>query len=137
AIKKIPGQEREFISIKRQQSIKENLYLFLLQKKEEAILSYASAAADTRIIESANVSPGPIAPKRNLIMLGALGAGFILAFLYVYIRELFNNKVSSAHVLKQLTSVPVIGEVMQQGDGELIKFETRSAIAEQLRSVRT
>ncbi|WP_256013232.1 GumC family protein [Desertivirga xinjiangensis] len=136
SIKKIPGQEREFITIKRQQSIKENLYLFLLQKKEEAILSYASAAADTRVVEPASVSLGPISPKRNTILLGALAAGLLLAFLYVFIKELLNNRVRSVKDVKRLTEVPLLGEIAQQEANELITVNNRSAMAEQLRSMR-
>ena len=137
SIKKLPGQEREFISIKRQQSIKENLYLYLLQKREEAILSFASAAADTRVIESANVLPTPISPKKDVVFLGALIGGLLLAFAYVYLLEILNDRIRSAKDVKKFCNINILGEIIQQESSELIVENSRSAMAEQLRSLRT
>lgn len=136
-IKKIPGQEREFISIKRQQSIKENLYLFLLQRKEEAILSYAAAAADTRIIEKAYAPMMPLSPNRLMILGGAPLTGLLLILIYVYIKELLNDRIKSVKDLKKLTTVPLLAELVQQADSKLITQDVRTAMAEQLRSLKS
>ena len=74
-LKTIPEKERELLSITRQQAIKNNIYTFLLQKKEETALSFASAVADSRVLDHAETSDTPVSPKRKLIYLAAfLGA---------------------------------------------------------------
>ncbi len=81
-LKTIPEKERELLSISRQQAIKNNIYTFLLQKREETALSFASTVADSRIIDKAQSSDVPVKPKKSLIylaaLLGALAFGFIV-----------------------------------------------------------
>jgi capsular exopolysaccharide synthesis family protein len=89
------------------------------------------------VVDAASISEAPIAPKRNIILKIAFGAGLLLAFLYVYIRELLNNRVRSTKELKTLTSVPVLAEIAQQETGDLITANSRSIVAEQIRSLRT
>ena len=64
-LKTIPEKERELLGISRQQAIKNNIYTFLLQKREETALSFASAVADSRIIDKAESSDVPVSPKKN------------------------------------------------------------------------
>lgn len=139
SIKKIPGQERQLISIERQKSIKESLYLYLLQKKEEAALSYASAVADSRIVDPAFSSQLPIKPKRQVVYLIALLFGLILPVVYIYIKDLLNNKVSSASDISKITNTPLLGEIMYDDDSEaiVVQANSRKAIAEQFRAIRT
>ena len=139
SIKQLPGQERQFISIKRQQTIKESLYLYLLQKKEEAALSYASAVADTRIVDPAFSSKSPIKPKPKMIYLASLFLGIILPLGYVYTKELLNNKIESAKDISKLTNAPILGNIMYNEGSEaiVVNATSRTAIAEQFRVIRT
>jgi tyrosine-protein kinase Etk/Wzc len=139
AIKKIPGQDRQFISIKRQQTIKESLYLYLLQKKEEAALSYASAIADSRTVDPAFYSRTPIQPKRQIVFLGALLVGLILPASYIYGKGLLNNKVNGLADISKISKIPVLGEVMYVEDtaAVVITENSREAISEQFRAIRT
>jgi len=139
SIKKIPGQERQFISIKRQQSIKEALYLYLLQKKEEAALSYAATVADSRVIDAAYSSNYPIKPRKFLIYLIALAAGIILPIGYIYIKDILNNRVIKLADITKHTKVPVLGEIIYDEDFNPLEIQThsRKAIAEQIRAIRT
>ncbi len=139
SIKRIPGQERKFISIKRQQGIKESLYLYLLQKKEEAALSYASAVADSRVVDDAFASSDPIKPKRLITYLIALLAGLALPVGYLYIKEILNNKIKSKSDIAKLTSAPVLGDLVYEDGNEaiVVQANSRKAIAEQFRSIRT
>jgi tyrosine-protein kinase Etk/Wzc len=139
SIKKIPTQERQFISIKRQQSIKESLYLYLLQKREEAALSYASTVADSRVVDEAYSSDAPIKPKRSITYLIALILGVFLPILYLYFKELLNNKVSTLSDITKGSSIPVLGEVMLDEGKEpiVVTDSNRKAIAEQFRAIRT
>lgn len=139
SIKKIPGQERQLISIKRQQTIKESLYLYLLQKKEEAALSYASAVADSRIVDAAYFSSIPVKPKRQIIYLAAFIFGILLPAGYLYGKDILNNKVENVMDLGKLTSAPILGQVSYTADSGtiVVQSNSRKAISEQFRSIRT
>lgn len=139
SIRRIPGQERQFINIKRQQSIKETLYLYLLQKKEEAALSYASTVADSRIIDDAYSTNIPISPKREMIYIVSFVLGLILSIGYIYGKEILNNKITSSSDVSKLTKTPILGEIGFDEGTESIVVQTnsRSAVAEQFRAIRT
>ena len=139
SIKKIPGEQRQFISIKRQQTLKESLYLYLLQKKEEAALSYASSVADSRVVDDAYYNKSPIAPNRSSTYLMALMVGLVLPAAYIYGKSMFNNKVAQLSDVTKVTNVPVLGEVVYEaGTDPIVDFgNSRTAIAEQFRAIRT
>lgn len=139
SIKKLPGQERQLISIKRQQTIKETLYLYLLQKKEEAALSYASAVADSRIVDPAFYVKSPIKPKKPLIVLVSFILGLLLPIGYVYAKDALTNKIQKNTDISNLTSAPILGEIFfNDNDGTIVvDAKSRTAIAEQFRSIRT
>ncbi|WP_431217489.1 GNVR domain-containing protein [Puia sp. P3] len=127
------------VEISRQQTIKNGIYSFLLQKREETALSYNSAVSDTRIVDDAQSGVKPVSPKRMLVyliaVLGALGAGAA----FVAVREVFNQHVIFRSDIEDFTSVPVIGEIMMNDKDDLFVIEegNRSVIAEQFRQLRT
>lgn len=136
---KIPQKERELLSINRQQIIKNNIYTFLLQKKEETSLSFASAIADSRIIDAAETSGTPVSPKKNLILLGAFLGALILGVAIIYIKDLFTRTVQSRAELEKKVSIPILGEIsFDQSKSPIVITEgKRSYIAEQFRQLRT
>lgn len=141
SIRGIPKKEREFVSIKRQQGIKESLYLLLLQKKEETAISYASTVSDSRLIDEAFVSPAPIKPLPNIIYLIALLIGLGVPIVIINVKALLNNKIASRAELEQKTNgIPILGEVGDKPKsiaGPLLDTKSNNFIAEQFRILRT
>ncbi|MCC8408170.1 polysaccharide biosynthesis tyrosine autokinase [Mucilaginibacter sp. UR6-1] len=137
SIKNIPGQERQYISIKRQQSIKENLYIYLLQKKEEVSLSYASTLTGIHTVEE----PYYISPKSKkqvpYVLAFLMGLGIPAAFIYG--RDMIKNKVVSRAEIEKALTAPVIAEINQEKASKgIVMFDKKGyVIAEQFRVLRT
>lgn len=138
-IRKVPKQEKLFRNIERQQQIKENLYLLLLQKREEAAISMAITDNKARVVDNAYVEKRPVAPKKLIAIFSLLIIGLLIPFGIVYVRELFNNKVISKHELEKLTSVPILSEIprLYKKDGEVIGKNDVSPLAESFRILVT
>lgn len=135
----IPQKERELLSINRQQTIKNNIYTFLLQKKEETALSFASTIADSRVIDKAETEAVPVSPKKNIIYILAFVLAIIIGVIYIYLKSAFTRTVQSPKDISRNTSVPVLGELVFDTANSPIVIEEgkRSFIAEQFRQLRT
>lgn len=143
-LRSIPKKEREFVGIKRQQSIKEELYLYLLQKREETALAYASTVTDSRLIDAPIATFKPIKPKKAMIWLGAGAVGIIIPILLVNLLFLLNNTVQRREEIEKITHASIVGEIGQMktavgmpSEDAIIKMTSRSAVAEQFRALRT
>ena len=138
-IKQVPAMERELLEINRQQSIKQNIYSYLLQKREETALSLAATASTARVIDPAMGGDYPISPNRQAIYLIAILVGMGLPFAGIYIRDLLNNKVQTQRDVTSVTPTPIIGEIIHNTSQQtvVINKESRSPIAEMFRLVRT
>ncbi len=134
----IPEKERGLLSISREQEIKNNIYSYLLQKREETAMSSASTSADLRLLES-GFSYNPIRPLSKNYYWIALIAGVGLFLLYVQLIEKLRNKIMFRQDIEKRTSVPVVAELLQTNKNEVIAIKDgkRSVIAEQFRTLRT
>ena len=137
----VPSKEREYRGIERQQNIKEALYLFLLQKREENSLSLAVTAPKAKIVDRAYSSKAPVSPKPKIILLAALILGMLIPFLVIYIKNLLNNKVRNrADLEKVAKEIPIVGEVpkVAKNQPEIISAQNdRSILAEAFRILHT
>lgn len=113
----VPQKEKEIIDISRQQNIKETLYTYLLNKREETALQLAITEANIRIIETPFGSNNPISPRTKVILLVALLIGVILPFTFFYMRNLLNTSVRGRKDVEEYTTVPVLGEVPHRKEG--------------------
>ncbi|MFW2136104.1 GumC family protein [Chryseobacterium sp. TY4] len=138
-ISKFPLREKLFRNIERQQQIKESLYLLLLQKREEAAISLAMTADKARVIDQAFVNKKLVAPKKMIILGGAVICGLLIPFALIYLKELLKNKIESKHDLEGLSTYPILSEIprLTRGDSELIQMNDVSPMAEAFRILST
>jgi tyrosine-protein kinase Etk/Wzc len=137
-IKKVPSIERELLEISRQQEVKQALYSFLLQKREEAGLELAATVSNSRIIDPALSGDYPISPNTQLVYLMALLIGLSIPFLCIYVKELMNDKIQTTQDVEQLTITPILGEIVLNNKREtlVVTQSNRSPIAEMFRLIR-
>ena len=107
-----PSQGKYLLSVERQQKVKESLYLFLLQKREENELSQAFTAYNTRVIMPPSGSMAPTAPAKKNILLIAFVIGLIVPVAVIFLRESMNTRLRGRKDLEALT-LPFIGEIPQ------------------------
>jgi capsular exopolysaccharide synthesis family protein len=138
-ITSIPRQEREFLEIQRQQSVKAALYLFLLQKKEENFLSMTVVVPKAKVIDVARSSGNPIAPRKMIVLLVALMLGLGLPVAVIFIREQLRFYIENKSELEKLTKVPVLGEIPKSSElGTIVLHEhSTNTLAEMYRLLRT
>ena len=135
-----PTQERQFVSIARQQEIKAGLYLMLLQKREENAITLAATANNAKIIDEALVDDNPISPKKMMVYLSALVLGMGFPVGIIYLIGLTKFKIEGRADVEKLTSLPVIGDVplADEKSGSIAVFENKNNLmSETFRNVRT
>ncbi|MFS2519191.1 GumC family protein [Bacteroides xylanisolvens] len=139
-ISEAPGQEREFVSIARQQEIKAGLYLMLLQKREENAITLAATANNAKIIDDAIADDDPVSPKRKVIYLIALVLGVGIPVGVIYLLELTKFKIEGRSDVEKLTNVPIVGDIplTDEKQGAIAVFENQNNLmSETFRNIRT
>ena len=137
-----PTQAKYLLSVERQQKVKEALYLFLLQKREENELSQAFTAYNTQIIAKPHGLKTPIAPRKVIIVFAAFIFGLIIPFGATYVMQMLNTRVRGRKDLENL-AVPFLGEIpmikFRKGQKEnfVVKQGSRNVINEAFRVLRT
>ena len=137
-----PSSERALRDISRKQQTTESLYLYLLQKREEAQIAFASASPKSKTVDNAHLSSfSPVEPKKNIIYLAALILGLLVPFCVIYLTDLLDNKVHNMITLQELigNNLVVLAEIpkVKKNDEFMVKKEDRSVLAESFRILRT
>ena len=138
-IKNMPTQEREYIDMQRQQLIKQELFLFLLQKREENALNQSMATPKSTIVNEAYHMSEPISTPKIITLFIGLLIGGILPIIYLYLKDLLRTKFSTRNELEALTSLPLLGEICthkHSKDHIVIREGENSSIAELFRLIR-
>lgn len=138
-----PGQERQFVSIARQQEIKAGLYLMLLQKREENAIALAATVNNAKIIDEAIADDIPVSPKRKIIYLIALVLGVGIPVGIIYLIGLTKFRLEGRADVEKLTTVPIVGDIpltdeKNEKDGSIAVFENQNNLmSETFRNIRT
>ena len=136
---RLPEKEKMLRSIERQQSIKENLFLLLLQKREEAAISYAVTAPTVKVVDYGLTDDIPVSPKKTMVYALSLLAGMFLPFAVLYIRFALDTKIHErSDIEKVTTDIPVVGEIPFFKDvKKKLELNDRSIMAESFRILST
>src|SRR3984957_20714255 len=138
-VKQVPQKERLFLDFTRQQNLKEQLYLFLLQKREEPAITRTSTISTARIIATAKSDYAPYKPNKPVMYVVGLLAGLLLPVAFLYGKEILNIKVETKHDVENVTSIPIVGEIgsSKEVTTVVVNNNSRSVLSEQFRSLRT
>ncbi len=134
----IPQKERQLVEISRDQNIKNGIYGFLLQKREESELSAVSTLSDSRIVNYAQSSRDPVSPKKMFVYLIALAIAFGGPVALITGREALNPKVLYRHEIESMTNIPIVGEIGfdKSKKALVVTAGSRTISAEEFRKVR-
>lgn len=137
-LQSMPRKERELLEVNRQQFIKNNVYTFLLQKREETALSFAVTVGDTRMVDRAQASINPVAPKRLSVVAAAFALALILGISWVIGKEVLTNKLLFKSEIEQASDFPIAGEISHSGLREYIVVgnSKKPFLTEQFRQLR-
>lgn len=138
-IQKMPEKERVFSGYSRQKDLQEQLYLYLLQKREEAAVSKTSTILNERILEPAKSAGSPFKPNKPIIYFIAFVMGIIIPTSFITARGQFNFRVATKADVEEVTDIPIIGEISHNTSkkGLLMEKNIRSLTAESFRTLRT
>jgi len=138
-LKGVPVKEKALLEVGRQQAIKNNIYTFLLEKREETALQYAAAISDSRVVDVAEADSFPFSPRRSMILGLSLLGGLALVAGFITIREMFNSEVMFRTDIEKGTSAPILAEIMEDPAAHPVAITEgkRTPVAEQFRALRT
>jgi tyrosine-protein kinase Etk/Wzc len=139
-VRAVPGQQREFAEIMRQQGIKEKLYLYLLQKREESAITRASSVGNAAAIDPAISGGNPVSPNSTTIYRIAFLIGLVVPVAFIYVRDILNDKIVTRSDISKSTDIPLVGEVAHHESMTrkfVVGMKDRSMLAEQFRILRT
>ncbi len=130
-INQIPTQEREFRILERQQKIKEELYLYLIQKREETAISLSVTEPNAKIIDAGRAAENPVSPKKSIFYLAGIFLGLGIPFGIIFIRFKLDDKIHNASdVENKTTAVPILAELPSLA-------ETKESQTQNLEAFRT
>ncbi len=133
----VPTNDRKYNDIARQQNIKQSLYLYLLQKREETEISLAVTSAKAKVIDNAYLT-GPISLKKPIFYIGAFVLGLLIPFGVLLLINLFDTKIKYRQDIEGKVSIPFLGDLPKsESNDEIIQSNSRTSSAEAIRMIRT
>ena len=116
-IRALPKSQRDVLNIQRRLQVNEKMYLFLLEKRASTIIARAGIVPGTKVIEASR-SLGVVRPDKTRIFYTFVLGGVIVAMMVVFVRVMFYNRIENADQLKELTSLPIYGEIIASEKAE-------------------
>ena len=139
-IRKLPKSQRDILNIQRRLQVNEKMYLFLLEKRASTVISRAGIVPQTKVIESAR-SLGVVRPDKAKVVYTFLLGGLLIAAIVIFVRIMFYDRIENADELKELTTLPIFGEIIASEKAEdnyvVVDSDPKAAITESFRTVRT
>ncbi len=138
-LKQLPRKDMELAELRREETVKNNIFTFLLEKREETALSYAASAADSRMVNPAESLGFPVKPTKKNIYFFAILAGIMAGMFFVLLRERLISQVVFRSEVEKATRATILAEILHDDSKKsvVITDGNRSPIAEQFRSLRT
>ena len=138
-IRQVPVKERQYMEIKRQQEIKEKLYIYLYEKREENALTLASTIVPARVVDEPRSSSRPVAPHVNLILLIAIIFGCGIPFVIILIMTYINDEIQDQKEFQSVVKAPFLGEVIvnKSKKNVVVDGSSNTVSAEKFRTIRT
>ncbi|MEE1098784.1 MAG: polysaccharide biosynthesis tyrosine autokinase, partial [Alistipes sp.] len=140
-IRNASAQEKEILSSIRQQKVKEELYLYLLQKREENELALEVVESNSRIVDSAFGPSLPVYPKTFIILFIAIIFGIGIPFFVIYLLEVLDTTIRGRKDIEENLSIPFLGEIPQYNGeahrGVVVRENGRDSVSEAFRILRT
>lgn len=135
----VPQIEKRYLDLARNQQIKQELYIFLMQKAEETAISKTSNISIAKTIDPPKSEVKPVSPKNKFVYLAGFFAGLVIPLLLLLVKSFFETTIQTKEDITNLTRVPVIGEISHNttSDNLIVASNGRSAISEQFRALRT
>jgi tyrosine-protein kinase Etk/Wzc len=134
-IEKVPGQSKVYRGIERQQNLKEQLFLFLLQKREENAINLSVDVPKAKIVNPAFTMDAPVSPKRDIILPGAFFLGILIPFAIFYLLFMLDDKIYSREDIKERSKLGILVDIPSLKDNEnhLVQKNDFSELAEAFR----
>lgn len=134
-IEKVPGQSKVYRGIERQQNLKEQLFLFLLQKREENAINLSVDVPKAKIVNPAFTEDAPVSPKRNIIFPGAFFLGVLIPFAIFYLLFILDDKIYNRDDIKERSGLGILVDIPSLKDTEnhLVQKNDFSELAEAFR----
>ncbi len=133
-----PTKQRQLRDIERQQNIKESLYLYLLEKREESAISLGMFSPNAKIVDSAYSTYTPVSPNKMITYLGAIMLGLMIPIGFIYAQDLLDNKIHDKDDLTAVLKIPYLGDIPKTSrNAKLISKVDYSPKAEAFRIIRS
>ncbi len=134
-IEKVPGQSKIYRGIERQQNLKEQLFLFLLQKREENAINLSVNVPKAKIVNPAFTEEVPVSPKKNIILMGALFLGLLVPFAIFYLLFMLDDKIYNRDDIKEKSGLSVLVDIpsLKNDENHLVQKNDFSELAESFR----
>ncbi|MBS1581556.1 MAG: polysaccharide biosynthesis tyrosine autokinase [Bacteroidetes bacterium] len=139
-IRAVPQNQRDILNFQRKVSVNERLYEFLLEKRANTVIARAGIIPQTKVIEAARIL-GVVRPDKMKILYTFAIGGLLISMVLVFLRVLFYDRLENADQLRQVTQLPVFGEIIASEKAEenyvVVDSDPKSAITESFRTIRT